>query len=199
MIRRAVVRWSGKEGTPRRLAVNQRLGRWDVTFSPFLYVSPFFVLFALVGLFPLLYTGWVSLHDWDLIGGQGRWVGVDNFGFILHQRQFWIALRNTVSIFLLSAIPQLIAAIVIAAVLDTNLRNRTFWRMSVLLPFVVMPVAVALIFGSMFGERFGLVNTTPAHTRIGPTPGPPAPLAPLRPAPALLHFLSVPQGRPGRT
>ena len=168
MIRRAVVRWSGKEGTPRRLQVSQQLGRLDVKFSPYLFVSPFFVLFALVGLFPLVYTGWVSVHDWDLIGGEGNWVGLSNFVFILQQRQFWIALRNTLSIFLLSAIPQLIAAIAIAAVLDTNLRNKTFWRMSVLLPFIVMPVAVALIFGSMFGERYGLVNTTLAQIGIGP-------------------------------
>jgi cellobiose transport system permease protein len=168
MIRRAVVRWSGKEGTPRRLAVSQQLGRWDVKYSPYLFVSPFFVLFALVGLFPLVYTGWVSLHDWDLIGGQGNWAGVNNFIFVLHQRQFWIALRNTLSIFLLSAVPQLMFATIIAAVLDTNIRNKTFWRMSVLLPFIVMPVAVALIFGSMFGERYGLVNTTLAHIGIGP-------------------------------
>lgn len=168
MIRRAVVRWSGKEGTPRRIAVNQRLGRWDVRFSPYLFISPFFILFALVGLFPLAYTGWVSVHDWDLIGGQGNWVGLTNFVFVLQQRQFWIALRNTVSIFLLSAIPQLVFATLIAAVLDMNIRNKTLWRMSVLLPFIVMPVAVALIFGSMFGERYGLVNTTLAHIGIGP-------------------------------
>jgi cellobiose transport system permease protein len=168
MMRRAVVRWSGKEGTPRRLAVSQQLGRWDVKYSPYLFVSPFFVLFALVGLFPLVYTGWVSMHDWDLIGGQGNWAGLNNFIFVLHQRQFWIALRNTLSIFLLSAVPQLMFATIIAAVLDTNIRNKTFWRMSVLLPFIVMPVAVALIFGSMFGERYGLVNTTLAHVGIGP-------------------------------
>jgi cellobiose transport system permease protein len=168
MIRRAVVQWAGKEGTPRRLAVNQKLGRWDVKFSPYLFVSPFFILFGLVGLFPLLYTGWVALHAWDLIGGQGAWVGFENFAFILQQRQFWIALRNTLSIFLLSAVPQLLFATLIAAVLDTNLRNKTLWRVSVLLPFIVMPVAVALIFGSMFGERYGLVNTMLAHIGIGP-------------------------------
>ncbi|TMF07455.1 MAG: sugar ABC transporter permease, partial [Chloroflexi bacterium] len=133
-----------------------------------LFISPFFILFGLVGLFPLLYTGWVSLHAWDLIGGQGSWTGFDNFAFVLHQRQFWVALRNTLSIFLISAAPQLIAATAIAAALDSNLRNKTFWRMSVLLPFVVMPVAVTLIFGSMFGERYGLVNRTLADIGVGP-------------------------------
>lgn len=156
------------ERTARRIAFRENLGRWDVKFSPYLFVSPFFILFALVGLFPLLYTGWVAVHQWDLLGGQGKLVGFDNFAFVLQQRQFWVALRNTLSIFLVSAVPQLIFAIVIAAVLDTNLRNKTFWRMSVLLPFVVMPVAVTLIFGSMFGERYGLVNRTLANVGIAP-------------------------------
>ncbi|TMF19114.1 MAG: sugar ABC transporter permease [Chloroflexi bacterium] len=157
-----------KDLTRRGLGLGENLGRWDLKYSPYLFVSPFFILFALVGLFPLLYTAWVALHAWDLLGGQGRWTGFDNFAFILQQRQFWVALRNTLSIFLLSAVPQLIFATAIAAALDTNLRNKTFWRMSVLLPFVVMPVAVTLIFGSMFGERYGLVNRTLVDVGLGP-------------------------------
>ncbi len=154
---------------PRRsVGLRENLGRWDVRYSPYLFISPFFMVFALVGLFPLLYTSWVSLHAWDLLGGEGRWTGFDNFAFVLQQRQFWIALRNTLSIFILSAVPQLVAATAIAAALDTNLRNKTFWRMSVLLPFVLMPVAVTLIFGSMFGERYGLVNRTLADIGLGP-------------------------------
>jgi cellobiose transport system permease protein len=152
----------------RRSFVRENIGRWDVKYSPYLFISPFFIVFALVGLFPLVYTGWVSLHSWDLLGGEGKWTGLDNFAFVLQQRQFWIALRNTLSIFLVSAVPQLVVATAIAAALDTNLRNKTFWRMSVLLPFVVMPVAVTLIFGSMFGERYGLVNRTLAEIGVGP-------------------------------
>jgi len=142
--------------------------RWDLTFSPYVFISPFFILFALVGMFPLVYTAWVSLHAWDLLGGEGRWTGLDNFAFVVQQRQFWVALRNTLSIFLVSAVPQLIFATAIAAALDTNLRNKTLWRMSVLLPFVVMPVAVTLIFGSMFGERYGLINRMLADVNLGP-------------------------------
>src|SRR4051812_6602198 len=53
----------------RRFFLRDNLGRWDLAFSPYLFVSPFFLLFGLVGLFPLIYTGWVAIHDWDLIGG----------------------------------------------------------------------------------------------------------------------------------
>lgn len=142
----------------RRVTLNHRFSRWDVRFSPYLYISPFFILFALIGLFPLLYTAWVSVHDWNLIGGQGEFVGIDNYVTVLSQTYFWTSLRNTFSIFLLSSVPQMILAIAIAAFLDYNLRAKTLWRMGVLLPYVVAPVAVALIFSDLFGDRYGLIN-----------------------------------------
>lgn len=135
---------------------------------PYVFVLPFFVVFAVVGLFPLVYTGWVSAHDWNLIIGQGEFVGFGNFSAALHDRLFWLALRNTLSIFVLAVVPQIVVALALAAALDRTLRNATFWRMGVLLPFVVMPVAVALIFGSMFADQYGLVNESLSWFGIGP-------------------------------
>ncbi|HMO10668.1 MAG TPA: sugar ABC transporter permease [Actinotalea sp.] len=133
-------------------------GKADVKLSPYLYVSPFFILFAIVGLFPLAYTAYVSVHDWNLLGGQGAMVGLQNYVDVLQQPLFYTGLRNTMSIFLLSSVPQVIAAIVIAAVLDANIRAKTFWRMGVLLPYVVAPVAAALIFSRLFADQSGLIN-----------------------------------------
>lgn len=153
---------------PRRIAFHQRIGRWDVKASPYLYVSPFFILFAVVGLFPLGYTAWVSLHDWNLIGGKGDFIGATNFADVLAQPSFWTALRNTFSIFLLSSVPQVFTGLVLAAVLNANLRARTFWRMGVLLPYVVAPVAVGLIFSKMFADQSGMVNTLLGTIGIDP-------------------------------
>jgi len=146
----------------------QRLSRLDVRLSPYLYISPFFILFAIVGLYPLLYTAFVSVHDWHLIGGQGDFVGLKNYVDVLGQQRFGRALGNTFSIFLLSSVPQVIAAIAIAALLDANLRAKTFWRMGVLLPYVVAPVAVSLIFSKLFADQSGLVNTLLATIGIDP-------------------------------
>lgn len=145
----------------------QRISQADLRYSPYLYIAPFFVIFALVGLFPMIYTGWVSLHEWDLIRGQGEFVGWDNFASVLSQRGFWIALFNTLSIFVLSTGPQVLVAVTIAYLLDSHLRAGTFWRMGVLLPYVVTPVAVALIFSNFFGERFGLINSILESWGIG--------------------------------
>jgi cellobiose transport system permease protein len=141
-----------------RLTARQRLSRWDVRLSPYLYISPFFILFLVVGMFPLVYTAYVSVHAWSLIGGKGEFVGLDNFRAVFEDRYFWRSLRNTVSIFLLSAVPQVLIALVVAGLLDTQLRARTFWRMGILVPFVVAPAAATLIFGNLFGDRYGLIN-----------------------------------------
>ncbi len=144
---------------PRVISFSQKLSKWDLKVSPYLYISPFFIMFAIVGLFPIGYTAVISFMEWDLVRNQGEFIGFDQYIWILSQPHFWTALRNTFSIFLLSSVPQLILAIFIAAVLDRNIRAKTFWRMSVLLPFVVAPVAVGLIFTAIFADNFGLVNT----------------------------------------
>ncbi len=149
---------SGRTVAKTKPTFKQRLNVFDVKASPYFYVAPFFILFALVGLFPLVYTFVVSLYDWHLLKGQGDFVGLGNFVEVLQDRFFWNSLFNTMSIFLLSAIPQLAVALFLAAMLDQNLRAKTFWRMSVLLPYIVTPVAVAMIFTNMFGEQYGLIN-----------------------------------------
>jgi cellobiose transport system permease protein len=154
--------------TKPKATFKQRLSIFDVKASPYLYVAPFFILFALVGLFPLGYTFFVSLFDWHLLKGQGQFVGLENFAEVLQDRFFWNSLFNTMSIFLLSAIPQLAVALFLAAVLDQNLRAKTFWRMSVLLPYIVTPVAVAMIFTNMFGELYSLINNILGNFGLDP-------------------------------
>ncbi|ALX66221.1 carbohydrate ABC transporter permease [Microbacterium sp. XT11] len=146
-----------KDAVPER-SWRHRLSRFDQNASPYFYVSPFFLLFGLVGLFPLAYTVYVAVHDWDLLKGEGGFVGIDNFVEILGDAMFWNSIGNTLSIFVLSAVPQLAMALLIAYLLDRGLRAPTFWRMSVLIPYVVTPVAVAIIFSSVFNEADGLAN-----------------------------------------
>jgi cellobiose transport system permease protein len=144
------------------------MSRWDVKTAPYLYVAPFFLLFALVGMFPLLYTAFVSLHSWGLLTGNRGFTGLDNYAAVLGSDRFWQAMGNTFSIFLLSSVPQVLVALFIAAVLDANLRARTLWRMGVLVPYVVAPVAVGLIFNQLFADQSGFVNAVLTQVGLDP-------------------------------
>ena len=134
------------------------LHRVDAKVSPYLYVSPFFLLFGVFGLFPLGYTAWVALTDRTLLGSQTHFVGLLNFTNLIHDSYFWNAVENTFGIWLIATVPQLVLALFLAHVLNTKLRARTFFRMSVLLPQVTSLVAVALIFSQLFSRDYGVVN-----------------------------------------
>ncbi|GIG61253.1 sugar ABC transporter permease [Longispora fulva] len=138
--------------------MSDRLYRWDLRASPYLYIAPFFVLFAAFGVFPLLYTAWVSLHDWTLLSDEHPFVGVANYRELFGDPYFWNALGNTLSILVLSTVPQLLFALLLAHLLNRPLRGQTFFRLGLLLPNVTSVVAVAVIFSQLFGRDFGLIN-----------------------------------------
>lgn len=147
-------------GFPRfpRHTFGSRLHRLDGKVAPYFLIAPFFTIFAVFGIFPLLYTGYVSLTDRNLLAPDAAFVGLDNYRELLGDSYFWNAVQNTIGIWVLSTIPQLLLALWLAYMLNTNLRVRTLFRMSVLLPQVTSLVAVALIFAELFGHDYGLVN-----------------------------------------
>jgi cellobiose transport system permease protein len=142
---------------PVRRALRYRL---DVKGSPYLYVAPFFLVFGVFGLFPLIYTGYVSLTGWraDTPGSESLMVGWKNYVTLWHDPFFWNAVKNTIGIGLLSTVPQLFFALAIAHLLNYRLRGRTFLRMGVLLPNVTSVAAVTIIFVQLFGRDYGMVN-----------------------------------------
>src|SRR3954469_10269330 len=138
--------------------VRHRLRRLDVKASPYLYVAPFFLIFIAFGLFPLGYTAWVSLTDRNLLDPATSFIGLQNYTELLHDSYFWNAVENTLGIWVIATVPQLLIALTLAHLLNTKLRGRTLFRMSVLLPQVTSLVAVALIFTQLFSRDYGMIN-----------------------------------------
>jgi cellobiose transport system permease protein len=127
-------------------------------FAPYAYVAPFFVLFGVFGLFPLAFTFVISLFEWNPIGTK-TFVGFDNFSTLLTDSRFWNAAGNTLSIWVLSTVPQLIIALGLAHLLHAaRLRFANLFRMSLLIPYVTSVAATAIVFAQLFDTHYGLVN-----------------------------------------
>jgi cellobiose transport system permease protein len=142
-----------------RSAWRSRLTTIDLKLLPYVYVSPFFLVFFAFGLFPLLYTGWVSLHDVSLQNTEDMtWIGFDNYSRLLHDGRFWNALTNTFTIGLISTVPQLLMALGLAHLLSYKLRGSTVFRVSLLMPYATSVAAATIVFAMLFGRDFGLVN-----------------------------------------
>jgi cellobiose transport system permease protein len=142
-----------------RNAWQTRLTKLDVKLAPYVYVAPFFLLFCVFGLFPLVYTGWVSLHSVSLQNTDDmQWVGLDNYSRLIHDDAFWNAFKNTFTIGLISTVPQLLIALGLAHLLSYKLRGSTFFRVSMLMPYATSVAAATIVFAMLFGRDFGLIN-----------------------------------------
>ena len=134
-----------------RLGVRERC-------APYAFIAPFFVIFAVFGLFPLLFTFYVALFDWNPIG-ERTYVGLDNFSKLYGDDRFWNALRNTFSIWVISTVPQLLIALGLAHLLNhARLRAAAFFRMVVLVPYITSVAATTIVFAQIFDRDYGLLN-----------------------------------------
>jgi cellobiose transport system permease protein len=140
---------------PRR---TMRLGRLDLKISPYVFVAPFFLLFAVFGAYPLVYTAVLSLRKNTLTGGDQGFVGLENYRKVLNDEHFWIVIGNTFGLFIVATVPQLILALMVASWLNKKMRARTAIRMGVLIPNITSVAAVGIVFGLIFADRYGLAN-----------------------------------------
>ncbi|WP_374050432.1 carbohydrate ABC transporter permease [Streptomyces roseicoloratus] len=134
------------------------LYRWDLKATPYAFIAPFFLTFAAFGLFPLLYTGWLSLHRVEL-GGEPEWRGLENYTGLADSEFFRNALVNTFTIGVISTVPQLLMALGLAHLLNYRLRGRGFFRVAVLAPYATSIAAATLVFAQLFNTDYGLINS----------------------------------------
>jgi cellobiose transport system permease protein len=120
-------------------------------------IAPFFILFLAFGLYPTTYSLVLSFQKWNGLGSP-EWVGVDNYVRLFSDSTFWLSVRNTFIIFALSTIPMMIMALAVAAMLNRAVRYSTTLRIAYFVPNITSVVAMAILFGAIFGETFGLAN-----------------------------------------
>ena len=122
------------------------------------YISPFFILFAIFGAFPIVFSLFLSFQQWNGISPI-QFVGLENYTRLLTDRLFWLSLWNTVFIGVIAHIPILFGAMILAFIVNSALiRWKHFYRSAYFLPVVTSPVAISLVFATLYGVRFGLIN-----------------------------------------
>jgi len=142
------------QARPRR-----RLQPWH--WAPCVFLAPFFGLFLVFGLFPLLFSLVLAFHDWNPAAGLQamQFVGIDNFRFALGDEWLWKSLWNTLWLAVVSGAPQHLVAIPLAYFIHIGFRR---WRNAVVgayfLPYITSTVAISLMFSTLFSSQFGVIN-----------------------------------------
>ena len=141
-----------------RLPTALRLSpRW----APYVFISPFLLLFAVFGVFPLLFSLYLAFQSWEPTSGLDamEYVGLANFSFALEDEWFWKSLKNTAWLAFVSGVPQHLVAIPLAVFIHTSFKRlRDGVIGAYFLPYITSTVAIAIMFSSLFSTDFGLVN-----------------------------------------
>lgn len=121
------------------------------------FIGPFMAVFVLVLLAPILYSVYLSVFDTKLIGGT-QFVGIDNYTRVFQDPQFWDGVVRILKFFAIQVPVMILLALACALAIDSaRLRASGFFRIVIFMPYAVPAVVATLMWGFIFGDRFGLI------------------------------------------
>ncbi len=124
----------------------------------YLFISPFYILFAIFGLYPLVFSIYLSFTKWN---GRGAplFIGLDNYRVLLLDNDFWKSMGNGVILFFLYVPIMTFVALVLAVILNSRrVRGFQIFRTIIFMPFVTNMVAAGFTFQIMLNQNYGLFN-----------------------------------------
>lgn len=157
-----------------------------------LFLSPALLAIFIFFVVPALAAAALSLSDFDIYAladlNNLRFVGLDNYRYLLTDDLFWTAMGNTIW-FVVMGVPLLIACSLAAALLvDAKMvKWRPIWRIAFFAPYVTTLVATAIVWRYLLHTRYGLVNYALSQFGIDPIDWLGSPNASL---PAILIFVT---------
>src|SRR5450432_4382164 len=102
----------------------------------YLFISPFFILFLIFALYPILFSMFLSVNEWKGLGPM-NFVGLNNFAQLLKDTVFWGSMVNGVIIFALNVPIMTLLALVLAVILNSKrVRGFRFFRMIIFMPYI---------------------------------------------------------------
>lgn len=125
---------------------------------PYLFILPFFLLFLIFQLIPLIWTVGISFTEWNGIGSP-KSVGLGNYQLLMKDYMFWDAVKNTVYYWVTGVVFILLLALLVSSLLNNKgLKASRFFKTASFLPNVCAAIAMGIIFGMLFDENAGLIN-----------------------------------------
>ncbi len=128
--------------------------------EPAFYIAPSFVVMAVILIYPLGYSLWLSFHRWTLrTFKQGvPFVGFENYQQLFSNPEFWNSLRITFTFVFLAISLEFILGMGLALLLNHDLKAKGLIRSFILLPMMCTNVVIGLTWRLLFNYEFGIIN-----------------------------------------
>jgi raffinose/stachyose/melibiose transport system permease protein len=123
-----------------------------------LSLLPGTALFATFFLVPIGVLVVTSFADWSVLGW--RYIGLENYGRMIHDATFWKAARNTALYAAAGVFVQVPLGCAAGIILSQRVPGWRLFRTLLFIPFVISGAAYALVFSMFYNPRYGLLNTS---------------------------------------
>ncbi|MYW63107.1 ABC transporter permease subunit [Streptomyces sp. SID8379] len=145
--------WQARGGRTARRSLGGRA-------SGPLFVTPFLVVFALFLVVPLGYGLWMSFTDSSLTGrGDSTFVGFGNYAEALTDPKMWETLGHTALFTVMSTVPLVVFALVMALLVHIGLPGQWLWRLAFFAPYLLTSAVVWQVGLLLFQTDSGMLNT----------------------------------------
>ncbi|MBN1312703.1 MAG: sugar ABC transporter permease [Anaerolineae bacterium] len=133
--------------------------RWwrQQTWSAYLYMLPFLILFTLFYVYPIFQGLYISLTSWDLITPQ-KYIGFQNYTNLLSDKQFWTTLRNTAYFTALNVPLAILVPLGLALLVNAPIRGQGIFRTVFSVPMMISVSAIAIIWRWFYDPTSGITN-----------------------------------------
>lgn len=121
------------------------------------FLVPFLVVAVLFLILPILYGLWLSFTEQSLMG-NGGWVGLDNYVEAFGDATMWQTLGHTVAFTVMSTIPLVLIALVMAVLVYIGIPGQWFWRLAFFAPYLLPVVVVVQVWTWLFNSDVGFIN-----------------------------------------
>ncbi len=137
---------------------------------PVLYLGPAVLIMAAACLYPVISAFQLGLFDWSMgtPWSEARWVGLNNFVSAFSNPRVWSSLWTTLLFAAVCVSAEMVLGIALALALERPVRGTAFFRTLFILPMMIAPIAVGLVWRYIFDAQFGLINALLALFKIGP-------------------------------
>ncbi|WP_376989504.1 carbohydrate ABC transporter permease [Bosea sp. R86505] len=129
--------------------------------SPYVFLAPAAAVMLVALVNPVMQSVWLSFHEWS-IGtppDQTRFVGLENYRWLLASQAFWTSVSVTLIFAAAVVVLETVFGVALALALDRELRGMSMIRTIFILPMMIAPIVVGLIWRFMYNEQFGTLTT----------------------------------------
>lgn len=125
--------------------------------GPWLYILPALIIIILFRFIPILMSFIISFFDWT-VSGPGKFIGLENYGRLLHDSEFWSSMLNTFWLVIIVVPLTIVFSMLFAVLLNQVKFLKSFFRTVYFIPFVTSLVSLSIIWKIIFNQQSGLAN-----------------------------------------